>query len=149
MDEEKLMFRVPEYLNTFVPEYLNTRVLEHQRVPVGSGVLTSPPAALMDEEKLMFRVPEYLNTFVPEYLNTRVRPAVLCSGQSASLGVMEPGSAELSFLPEDSDPVQSFVARLRLRAQRELDPLHALDLSDGFLIKFLRARDFDLELSLK
>ncbi|KAJ3595195.1 hypothetical protein NHX12_004499 [Muraenolepis orangiensis] len=62
---------------------------------------------------------------------------------------MNSGSAKLSFLPEDSNPVQSHVARLRLRAQTELDPLHILDFSDRFLIKFLRARDFDVDLSLK
>ncbi|KAK0134786.1 Alpha-tocopherol transfer protein [Merluccius polli] len=57
--------------------------------------------------------------------------------------------AERGLLPEDSNLVHSSVARLRLRAQTELDPLHVVHLSDGFLIKFLRARDFDVDLSLK
>jgi hypothetical protein len=61
---------------------------------------------------------------------------------------MNSGSVDL-LSPDDSFLVRSSVVRLRLRAQAELDPLHILDFSDGFLIKFLRARDMDVELSLK
>ena len=61
---------------------------------------------------------------------------------------MNPGTVD-PLSPDDLVLVRSSVARLRLRAQAELDPLHILDFSDGFLIKFLRARDLDVELSLK
>lgn len=56
---------------------------------------------------------------------------------------------ELNDLPEDSSFVKPYLLKLRENVQREIDPLHNLDLSDGVLIRFLRARDFDVELSLK
>ncbi|KAM4624205.1 alpha-tocopherol transfer protein isoform 1-T2 [Polymixia lowei] len=60
-----------------------------------------------------------------------------------------PRAAELNSLPDDSDLIRPYLSRLRQRARTELDPFHILQFSDGFLLKFLRARDFDLELSLK
>lgn len=56
---------------------------------------------------------------------------------------------ELNDLPEDSNFVKPYLLKLREKVQREIDPLHNLDLSDGVLIRFLRARDFNIELSLK
>ncbi|XP_046883568.1 alpha-tocopherol transfer protein [Hypomesus transpacificus] len=58
-------------------------------------------------------------------------------------------AGELNDLPEDSNFVKPYLLKLREKAQREIDPLHILDFSDGVLIRFLRARDFDIALSLK
>ena len=58
-------------------------------------------------------------------------------------------AGELNDLPEDSNFVKPYLLKLREKAQREIDPLHVLDFSDGVLIRFLRARDFDFALSLK
>ncbi|KAL7849326.1 hypothetical protein SRHO_G00209490 [Serrasalmus rhombeus] len=56
---------------------------------------------------------------------------------------------DLNDLPADSKRVKPFVRELRLRAERETFSRVQLDLSDHFLIKFLRARDFDVDLALK
>lgn len=56
---------------------------------------------------------------------------------------------ELNELPDDSGRLWPYVSSLRRRAlqARELSAVRTF--SDGFLLKFLRARDFDVELSLK
>ncbi|CAB1317636.1 unnamed protein product [Coregonus sp. 'balchen'] len=57
---------------------------------------------------------------------------------------------ELNSLPDDSNFVKPYLLELRQRAQKDIiDPQESLNWSDSFLIKFLRARDFDVELSLK
>ncbi|CAB1326036.1 unnamed protein product [Coregonus sp. 'balchen'] len=57
---------------------------------------------------------------------------------------------DLNSLPDDSNVVQRYLLQLRQRAQKDIiDPQDSLNWSDSFLIKFLRARDFDVELSLK
>ncbi|XP_058506535.1 alpha-tocopherol transfer protein [Solea solea] len=56
---------------------------------------------------------------------------------------------ELSELPDDSPQLQPHVSELRRRALQATQLTAVSALSDGFLIKFLRARDFDVELSLK
>ncbi|XP_021468759.1 alpha-tocopherol transfer protein [Oncorhynchus mykiss] len=57
---------------------------------------------------------------------------------------------DLNSLPDDSNVVQRYLLQLRQRAQKDvIDPQDRLNWSDSFLIKFLRARDFDVELSLK
>uniref|UniRef100_A0A7N6ANP8 Alpha-tocopherol transfer protein n=1 Tax=Anabas testudineus TaxID=64144 RepID=A0A7N6ANP8_ANATE len=55
----------------------------------------------------------------------------------------------LNELPDDSELLDPYVSSLRRRAlqTRELSAVRSF--SDGFLLKFLRARDFDVELSLK
>uniref|UniRef100_A0A7N5ZZX5 CRAL/TRIO N-terminal domain-containing protein n=1 Tax=Anabas testudineus TaxID=64144 RepID=A0A7N5ZZX5_ANATE len=57
--------------------------------------------------------------------------------------------SELNELPDDSELLDPYVSSLRRRAlqTRELSAVRSF--SDGFLLKFLRARDFDAELSLK
>jgi hypothetical protein len=57
---------------------------------------------------------------------------------------------DLNSLPDDSNVVQRYLLQLRQKAQKDvIDPQDRLNWSDSFLIKFLRARDFDVELSLK
>lgn len=55
---------------------------------------------------------------------------------------------QLSELPDDSEQLRPYISRLRgaLRAG-ELSAVGSL--SSGFLLRFLRARDFNTELSLK
>ncbi|KAK3531746.1 hypothetical protein QTP70_027292 [Hemibagrus guttatus] len=56
---------------------------------------------------------------------------------------------ELNDLPLDVKQIEPYLLELRHRAEKEpaITPLQ--DLSDNFLIRFLRARDFDVELALK
>lgn len=56
---------------------------------------------------------------------------------------------ELSELPDESERLQPYVSRLRQAAEQAAGGPAGPPLSDGFLIRFLRARDFDVELSLK
>ncbi|XP_029479766.1 alpha-tocopherol transfer protein [Oncorhynchus nerka] len=57
---------------------------------------------------------------------------------------------DLNSLPDDSNFVKPYLLELRQRAQKDIiDPQQSLNWSDTFLIKFLRARDFNVELSLK
>lgn len=53
----------------------------------------------------------------------------------------------LNDLPDDSPVVQPYLTKLRRRAEKEGE--RQLELSDTFLLRFLRARDFDVDLSLK
>ncbi|KAM7401380.1 hypothetical protein PAMA_005529 [Pampus argenteus] len=57
--------------------------------------------------------------------------------------------AQLSELPDDSEQLQPHVSSLRRAALQATELSAVRTFSDGFLIKFLRARDFDVELSLK
>ncbi|XP_037537434.1 alpha-tocopherol transfer protein [Nematolebias whitei] len=54
---------------------------------------------------------------------------------------------ELSELPDESEQLRPFVVSLRRSLSEELPAARVL--SDGFLIKFLRARDFDTAQALK
>ncbi|XP_066518477.1 alpha-tocopherol transfer protein [Hoplias malabaricus] len=56
---------------------------------------------------------------------------------------------DLHALPLESRRIRPFLQELRLRAEREAFSKVQLQLSDQFLIKFLRARDFDVDLALK
>ena len=56
---------------------------------------------------------------------------------------------QLCELPDDSGQLRPFVSSLRRKAEQDVEPSAVSTFSDGFLIKFLRARDFDVELSLK
>ncbi|XP_056149576.1 alpha-tocopherol transfer protein [Lampris incognitus] len=58
-------------------------------------------------------------------------------------------TGQLNELPDDSDALRPFLSRLRHLVQAELDPVHTPQFSDGFLLRFLRARDFEVELALK
>ncbi|XP_062873145.1 alpha-tocopherol transfer protein isoform X2 [Trichomycterus rosablanca] len=57
--------------------------------------------------------------------------------------------AELNVLPVDSSQIKPYLLELRLRAKREPGIKSHSDLSDNFLIRFLRARDFDMDSALK
>lgn len=58
-----------------------------------------------------------------------------------------PAGLQLSALPDHSPLLQPSLAELRRRA-RALDALPAPQpLTDPFLLRFLRARDFDLDLA--
>ncbi|KAF7223100.1 alpha-tocopherol transfer protein [Nothobranchius furzeri] len=57
--------------------------------------------------------------------------------------------AQLSELPDNSEQLLPFVVSLRRAAQQADQRCSIWTFSDGFLIKFLRARDFDVALSLK
>ncbi|XP_048868178.1 alpha-tocopherol transfer protein [Brienomyrus brachyistius] len=64
--------------------------------------------------------------------------------------VEEPDSfVLLNRLSDDSNVVKSYVNKLRQKAEKEVELRHDVDLRDSSLIKFLRARDFDIDLSLK
>ncbi|XP_044074591.1 alpha-tocopherol transfer protein [Siniperca chuatsi] len=56
---------------------------------------------------------------------------------------------QLSELPDDSEQLGPYVSSLRRRALQASELSAVRTFSDGFLIRFLRARDFDVELSLK
>ncbi|XP_071347397.1 alpha-tocopherol transfer protein isoform X1 [Trachinotus anak] len=56
---------------------------------------------------------------------------------------------QLSELPDDSEQLQPYVVSLRRGALQASELSAVRTLSDGFLLKFLRARDFDVDLSLK
>ncbi|CAK6969397.1 alpha-tocopherol transfer protein [Scomber scombrus] len=56
---------------------------------------------------------------------------------------------QLNDLPDDSELLEPHVSSLRRRALQASELSAVNTFSDGFLIKFLRARDFDVELSLK
>ncbi|XP_072567088.1 alpha-tocopherol transfer protein [Paramormyrops kingsleyae] len=58
-------------------------------------------------------------------------------------------SVHFNSLSDDSNVVRSYVNKLRQKAEKEVEPQHNVDLRDSSLIKFLRARDFDIDLSLK
>ncbi|XP_055969158.1 alpha-tocopherol transfer protein isoform X2 [Sorex fumeus] len=60
-----------------------------------------------------------------------------------------PTGLQLSALPDDSPLLQPSLAELRRRAEKaELGPGPGpLQLTDSFLLRFLRARDFDLDLA--
>uniref|UniRef100_A0A4W4EYJ0 CRAL/TRIO N-terminal domain-containing protein n=1 Tax=Electrophorus electricus TaxID=8005 RepID=A0A4W4EYJ0_ELEEL len=55
----------------------------------------------------------------------------------------------LNDLPTDSNRIKPYLLELRQKSENEPIIKQRLDLSDNFLIRFLRARDFDVELSLK
>lgn len=56
---------------------------------------------------------------------------------------------QLSELADDSELLVPFVSSLRRAALQATELSGVRALSSGFLLKFLRARDFDVELSLK
>lgn len=56
---------------------------------------------------------------------------------------------QLSELPDDSEQLRPYVSRLRRGALRAGELSAVGSLSSGFLLRFLRARDFNAELSLK
>ncbi|XP_030629073.1 alpha-tocopherol transfer protein [Chanos chanos] len=56
---------------------------------------------------------------------------------------------KLNDMPDDSNYVKPYLTLLKQRAGEKSNIPHVLDLSDNFLLRFLRARDFDVELSLK
>lgn len=56
---------------------------------------------------------------------------------------------QLSDLPDESELLGPYVSSLRRRALQAGELSAVRTFSDGFLMKFLRARDFDVELSLK
>lgn len=56
---------------------------------------------------------------------------------------------QLSEVPDDSELLEPFVRGLRRGALRAGELRAVRTFSRGFLVKFLRARDFDVELSLK
>ncbi|XP_023254044.1 alpha-tocopherol transfer protein [Seriola lalandi dorsalis] len=56
---------------------------------------------------------------------------------------------QLSELPDDAEQLEPYVISLRRSALQAAELSAVRTFSDGFLIKFLRARDFDVDLSLK
>lgn len=58
-----------------------------------------------------------------------------------------PGAGPLNDLPDHSPRVRSAVAELRRRAEAEPGQRWTQPLADSFLVRFLRARDFHLELA--
>lgn len=60
---------------------------------------------------------------------------------------MSQGAGPLSDLPDHSPRVRSAVAELRRRAEAEPGQRWPQPLTDSFLVRFLRARDFHLDLA--
>lgn len=58
-----------------------------------------------------------------------------------------PEGLQLSALPDHSPLLQPSLAELRRRTGAAGAPLAGRLLSDAFLLRFLRARDFDLDLA--
>ncbi|XP_012675718.1 alpha-tocopherol transfer protein isoform X2 [Clupea harengus] len=58
-------------------------------------------------------------------------------------------SEKLNDLTDGSKLVKVYVSKLRDRAEQEANFSSELDLSEHFLVRFLRARDFDVDLSFK
>ncbi|XP_054670649.1 alpha-tocopherol transfer protein [Grus americana] len=58
-----------------------------------------------------------------------------------------PAAARLNDLPDHSSRVRSAIAELRRRAEAEAGQYWPQPLSDSFLVRFLRARDFHLDLA--
>lgn len=56
---------------------------------------------------------------------------------------------QLSELPDDSEELSPHVSRLSGSALQAVELSAVTTFTDAFLLKFLRARDFDAELSLK
>lgn len=56
---------------------------------------------------------------------------------------------QLNELPDDSEQLEPYVSGLRRGALQAADPSSVWTFTDTFLLRFLRARDFDVELSLK
>lgn len=56
---------------------------------------------------------------------------------------------ELNDLPVESKRIKPYLLELRTRAEKEPVIKPHPQLSANFLIRFLRARDFDVELALK
>lgn len=79
-------------------------------------------------------------------------PAALAAAAAAATGMAEmrsgpPTGLQLSALPDHSPLLQPSLAELRRRAREEGAPFALLPLTDSFLLRFLRARDFDLDLA--
>lgn len=58
-----------------------------------------------------------------------------------------PGAGQLNDLPDHSPRVRGAVSELRRRAEAEPGQRWPQPLSDAFLVRFLRARDFHLDLA--
>lgn len=81
----------------------------------------------------------------------RFSPAALAASAAAT-GMAEmrsgpPSGLQLSALPDHSPLLQPSLAELRRRAREEVTRFAPLPLTDSFLLRFLRARDFNLDLA--
>ncbi|XP_062936165.1 alpha-tocopherol transfer protein isoform X2 [Cynocephalus volans] len=65
----------------------------------------------------------------------------------AEAGSGPPAGPQLNALPDHSPLLQPGLAELRRRAREAGVPRAPLPLTDAFLLRFLRARDFDLDLA--
>lgn len=73
-------------------------------------------------------------------------------GEAAAAGShpeRDMNGSQLNELPDDSEQLRPYVVSLRRAAEEADDRSSVGSFSDCFLIRFLRARDFDLQLSLK
>lgn len=79
----------------------------------------------------------------------KILPASGRAEAAAGMAEARPGLAglQLSALPDDSPRLQPSLAELRRRAGEAGAPLVPPQLTDSFLLRFLRARDFDLDLA--
>uniref|UniRef100_A0A663E9I4 Alpha tocopherol transfer protein n=1 Tax=Aquila chrysaetos chrysaetos TaxID=223781 RepID=A0A663E9I4_AQUCH len=76
-------------------------------------------------------------------------PSAAVASEPAGGGMSQgpPGAGRLNDLPDHSPRVRSAVAELRRRAEAEPGQRWTQPLADSFLVRFLRARDFHLELA--
>lgn len=127
------------------------RAVKGQSVGVGIGV--TAPVGLVLGSIPTSAVSQWANTQSPAARHSCLLLLSLAEGCLQQWNVSGPEGSmngpQLSELPDDSEQLRPYVSRLRRGALRAGELSAVGSLSSGFLLRFLRARDFNTELSLK